>query len=71
MIYVKVRHTEEEIANCRNTYKVGVTGVDDAHNTNSVELSGSSSELNVRTLVVVHRSLGAMMPNTCKRMPED
>ena len=42
------------------THEVGVTGVNDAHNTDSVELSGSSSELDVGALVVVHGSLGAM-----------
>lgn len=45
------------------TYQIRVTSIDDAHDTNSVELSGSSSELNVGALVVVHGGLGAVMCN--------
>jgi len=42
----------------RATYKVGVTSVLDGHDTNSVELTGGSSEVDVGTIVVVDRGLG-------------
>jgi len=40
------------------THKVGVTSVLDGHDTNSVELTGGGTEVDVGTIVVVDRGLG-------------
>lgn len=42
------------------TYKVRVTTVLDGHDTDAVELSGSGTEVNVGTVVVVDVGLGAI-----------
>jgi hypothetical protein len=43
------------------THKVRVTSVLDAHDTDTVELSGSGTEVDVGALVVVDRGLGPGM----------
>ena len=40
------------------TYKVRVTGVLDGHDTDTVELTGGGTEVNVGAVVVVDRGLG-------------
>lgn len=41
------------------THEVGVTGVLDGHDTDSVELSGGGTEVDVGALVMVDGGLGA------------
>ena len=43
--------------NAKTTHEIRVTGVLDGHDTDSVELSGGGTEVDVGTLVVVDRGL--------------